>query len=44
MDEGAERIRDESELRQIRRQAHMVHVKALLAAVVLTALSLLAGG
>jgi len=43
MDEGAERLSDESELRQIRRQARMVHVKALMAAVVLTAVSLLVG-
>jgi hypothetical protein len=41
MDTGPERIADLGELAQVRRQARGVHVKAALAAVVLTALSLL---
>lgn len=41
MDAGPERIADPDELARVRRQARGVHGKAVLAAVVLTALSLL---
>lgn len=41
MDGGSEPITDPDELSQVRRQARRVHAKALAAAVVLTALSLL---
>jgi hypothetical protein len=44
MDAGAERVSDAAELRQLRRQARMVHVKALITAVVLTAGLMLLGG
>lgn len=41
MDTGPEQIVDPDELAQVRRQARGVHARAVLAAVVLTALSLL---
>lgn len=40
MDDGAEAITDAAELRQIRRQARAVHLKALGAAAVLTIVSM----
>ena len=41
MDQGAEPITDAEELQQVRRQARAVHVKAIIAALILTAIALI---
>ena len=42
MDTGPEPIADPAELKQVRREARLVHVKSLVAAAVLTMLAVLA--
>jgi hypothetical protein len=42
MDTGAESVRDEAEVAQLRQQARRVHVRAIVAALALTTFSLFA--